>query len=162
MRWPWQREVPQASPDPAPPAERPSPAGWAFHAPLQRMLAPEMTVHRGGSAGWTATGRPLGLTTSMSHLVSDAEPSGVVDGDGKGLGAVAPVRPGAVPPPAAAGPSTPVGGGLTRAAAAPLPVLRYAVASPEMPLHAAPRRPVAGATDEVGQATELPPEVADP
>src|SRR5690606_3204684 len=148
VRWPWQRRRP-AEPGAAPPAggaaaavpPPPLPSGWAFHPPLQRVIAPDMAVHRGGGAGWTTTGRDLGFTGSMTHLVSAASFSGVVDGDGGGLGpTVLRGVPPAVPPADLRGPEdAPVtrptaGGSLTRAVGAPgVPVYRYAESPGPLP-----------------------------
>ncbi|MEE6288293.1 hypothetical protein V2J52_11570 [Georgenia sp. MJ173] len=162
MRWPWQRREagadaglgpgagPVAARPPAPPTTAgPSPSGWAFHAPLQRTIATEMTLRGiGAGTGWTTTGHQPGFTGTMSHLVSPSSYSGVVDGDGRGLGddTAGPVPPPITAPPAAVGggwrrPPAPVTtdpgrlGSLTRATAAPgVPVLRYAIDSPAMPL----------------------------
>ncbi|MEE6282119.1 hypothetical protein [Georgenia sp. MJ170] len=159
MRWPWQRREADADaglgPGAGPVATRPpttagpSPSGWAFHPPLQRTIATEMTLRgTGAGTGWTATGQQPGFTGTMSHLVSASSYSGVVDGDGRGLGddAAGPVPPPITAPPAAVGggwrrPPAPGTtdparlGSLTRAAAAPgVPVLRYAIDSSAMPL----------------------------
>ncbi|MBB2924043.1 hypothetical protein [Cellulomonas cellasea] len=72
----------------------PSAAGWAFVPPLQRSFAAMPLVSgvdtaRHGLAAW---GDPTSLRP-MSHLVSTDVAAGVVDGDGRGLGATAPPHP---------------------------------------------------------------------
>ncbi len=97
MRWPWQRERPApptsgndvattahepgASREPAP-----SPMGWAFLPPLQRTIAPAALVSRPHEfpSSLPAWRNPSFSSPELSHLVSPAAPSGVIDGDGTG------------------------------------------------------------------------------
>lgn len=182
MRWPWQRRVPAAPAVTGAPADGgapagaspalagrdpggQSPSGWAFHPPLQRAIAPDMGIHRGAGTGWTATGRNPTFTGTMTHLVSGTSSSGVVDGDGGGLGAgtashvpaplVAPM------PPTSAGwrdrgsddDLAPVSQPYTRADTAPgLPVLRYAIDTTPMPLATDHERPARHAGTDAAHA----------
>ena len=91
MRWPWQ----SASTDPhaQSPARdvHPSPAGWAFFPPIQRIVGEQPTLTRTDAftRSLPAWGNPS-FVGAMSHLVSVDGPSGVVDADGGGLGAPQP------------------------------------------------------------------------
>src|SRR5690554_3236632 len=171
MRWPWERRTTEpaggeqvATRRTAPARPAPSPSGWAFHAPLQRTIAPMTPVHEGTAAGWTATGRDIGLTGRMSHLVSASSWSGVVDGDGGGLATVARASSTGLP---AAGTSTvatggTAGGPLTRATAAPgLPVVHFAPSpGPLAPPPPAGSTPVQRVADGAGLDAAGQPPVA--
>ncbi|WP_454083297.1 hypothetical protein [Georgenia sp. Marseille-Q6866] len=119
------------------------------------------SVHEGTAAGWTATSHDIGFTGRMSHLVSAASWSGVVDGDGGGLATVARAASTGLP---AAGTSTTTaaggatGGPLTRATAAPgVPVVHFAPSpgplAPPPPADRTPvqRREETAAPDAAGQ-----------
>jgi hypothetical protein len=97
MRWPWQRRaedgsgvgsaVPSAGPGPSaavgPSGGAVSPSGWAFLPPLQRTIAPPLsTTHPHDLVAW----RNPSFIGRLTHAVSPAAPSGVIDADGGGLG----------------------------------------------------------------------------
>lgn len=88
MRLPWRRASPPPVPEraaPAPAAE--SRAGWAFVQPLARTVRePELTSRPMEFVASLPTRAQPMLTGAMSHVVSPAAPSGVLDGDGGRLG----------------------------------------------------------------------------
>ena len=88
MRWPWQRERPGTAPT-APVAASeppPSPMGWAFLAPLQRVVGEPALITRPREFPHTlpAWRDPTFANQGMTHVVSPEAPSGLIDGDGKG------------------------------------------------------------------------------
>jgi hypothetical protein len=88
VRWPWQNSTNDA-PTSAPRGESaPSPAGWAFFPPIQRIVGDQPTLTRtdGFTRSLPAWGNPS-FMGDMGHLVSSDGPSGVLDADGGGLGA---------------------------------------------------------------------------
>ena len=87
MRWPWQSGDRAQHPTPKVAEERPSPAGWAFFPPLQRVIGDQQTLTSSDAFTRTlpAWGNPS-FMGEMSHLVSTDGPSGVLDADGGGIG----------------------------------------------------------------------------
>jgi hypothetical protein len=104
VRWPWSRKDPPdtgrgddgrgappgAHPETTTPATTPtpSPMGWAFLPPIQRILAtPVEPVTRPLAFPTELTAwRAPSFTSPLSHAVVDTAPAGVIDGDGGGLG----------------------------------------------------------------------------
>src|SRR5699024_4911324 len=88
MRWPWQRPAREPVAESATGrSEAPAPAamGWAHLPPLQRSVASSATLVP-GTASWTTLGHSPGLMGAIGHEVSADGPTGIIDGDGRGIG----------------------------------------------------------------------------
>ena len=180
MRWPWQREHPRDTPPPAPAdaavqrAAEPSPMGWAFLPPLQRSIASPDLITRPAQFPHTlpAWRDPSFSSHDLSHVVSPAAPSGVIDGDGVGapvqrsahpdlplLLSATPTRPvvqRSVPDSPVAAPAPTPQRSYTRTSTEHLPVLQLAAVEPAPAPEPEPQVETA-----VEEAPEQTPEAAE-